>query len=80
LKTGDTLLLSLEAYGAKPLTTLWKKDGRPFRTTSGTTLQIRNATEALAGRYSATVLNMYGRDVSPEAAVTVSPRAAATSP
>ena len=80
LKTGETLLLSLEAYGAKPLTTLWKKDGRPFRTTSGTTLQIRNATETLAGRYSATVLNMYGRDVSTETVVTVSPRPAATSP
>jgi hypothetical protein len=80
LKTGDTLMLSLEAYGAKPLTTLWKKDGRPFRTTSGTTLQIRNATETLAGRYSATVLNAYGRAVSTEAVVTVSPRPAATSP
>ena len=80
LKAGDTLLLSLEAYGAKPLMTLWKKDGRPFRTTSGTTLQIRNATEAFSGRYSATVLNIYGRDASKEAVVTVSPRPAASSP
>jgi hypothetical protein len=73
LKTGDTLLLSVEAFGAKPLVTQWKKDGQAIKIVSGTTLQIRNAQPLLSGSYSVTVLNMYGKTTSTETPVLVSP-------
>ena len=80
LHTGDTLLLTLDVAGAKPLTTHWRKDGRLVRSVQGTTLQIRNATQAFSGRYTVTVVNMYGKALSEEAVVTIAPRTAASTP
>ncbi|NBV86803.1 MAG: hypothetical protein EBS01_11225, partial [Verrucomicrobia bacterium] len=80
LRSGDTLLLTVDVSGARPLTTQWRKDGRLLRVVQGTTLQLRNVTQSFSGLYTVTVLNMYGKAVSEEVLVTIAPQAAASTP
>lgn len=57
---GETLLLGVDAVGAKPFTTSWRKNGVLVRRVSGTVLPLKNATPATAGTYSVTVSNSFG--------------------
>ena len=73
LKNGETLLLGVEAAGATPFITSWKKDGRLIRRISGTTLKMGNATPTMAGTYSVSVSNSFGTSAAREIPVTVTP-------
>jgi hypothetical protein len=59
-RPGETLTLSVGVSCVKPFFVLWTKNGVPLRWTQSPTLQLRNADEAMSGRYSAVVVNAYG--------------------
>jgi hypothetical protein len=74
VKSGNVLILSVEATGAPPYMTAWKKDGRLLRRTSGTSLKLGSANELMSGTYSASVANPFGASAPLEIPVTVLPR------
>jgi hypothetical protein len=74
LRTGNTLILGVEANGAAPYISSWKKDGRPFARVSGTFLKLGSATPLMSGTYSVSVLNAFGTSASVNIPVTVLPR------
>lgn len=71
VKVGETLILSVEAAGARPLSSTWKKDGRIIRRLSGTVFKWLNATAAESGTYSVSVSNAFGTVVSGEVQIVV---------
>ena len=60
LKVGDTLVLTVAAGGAGPMTYQWDKDGAIQPSSSSPTFQKDKITTASAGSYSVTVYNGFG--------------------
>jgi Metallo-peptidase family M12B Reprolysin-like len=73
LKVGDPLILGVNAVGATPYISLWKKDGRTVRRVSGTNLKMGNASASMSGTYSVTISNSFGTSASKEIPVTILP-------
>jgi hypothetical protein len=71
VKVGDTLLLTVGVACAKPYFVVWSKNGVPLRWTQSTLLQLREADASMSGRYSAEVVNAYGRVSAGEVTVQV---------
>ncbi len=70
--------LSAGATGAAPLFYQWLKDGQPIEGATGLTLDLGNATLALAGLYQLRVTNSLGIAESDTITVVVNPRPPAT--
>jgi hypothetical protein len=60
LRSGDTLILSVQTGGASPQITTWFKDGKFLKRTSGTVLQVPKITPDQSGVYSFSVSNSFG--------------------
>ncbi len=73
VKAGEVLLLGIDAEGAGPLTSSWKKNGRVIRKINGTLLNLGTATIAMAGTYSVSVSNSFGVSSSRNISVSVIP-------
>ncbi len=73
VNAGETLLLGVDAVGAKPFTTSWRKNGVLIRRVSGTVLPLKNATPATSGTYSVTVGNSFGSSAPKEITAEVIP-------
>jgi hypothetical protein len=73
LKNGEPLLIGVEAAGATPYVTTWKKEGRLIRRLSGTFIKMGTATPTMSGTYSVSVSNSFGTSAAIEVPVTVTP-------
>jgi uncharacterized repeat protein (TIGR01451 family) len=77
VRPGTNVTLCVTAAGCRPISYQWCKDGTPLvedRRISGTAsacLSISNAVEADTGQYSVTVSNVYGGQISSNAALIV---------
>lgn len=70
---GEPLILGVEALGATPYVSLWRKDGRLIRRVNGTTLKLGDALPSMSGTYSVTVTNSFGSSASKLIPVTIIP-------
>jgi len=68
---GGSVVLSVAAVGAPPLSYQWRKGGVALPGASGSSYSIPNAQRSDAGSYSAIVTNNYGTDPSADAEVTI---------
>lgn len=73
VKAGEVLLLGVDAEGAHPLTSSWKKNGRLVRQINGTLLNLGTANTSMAGTYSVSVSNSFGVSSSRNISVTIIP-------
>lgn len=73
VNTGEVLLLGVDAEGAGPLASSWKKNGSLISEINGTLLNLGTATISMAGTYSVSVSNRFGTSASRDIAVTVLP-------
>ncbi|HXJ72778.1 MAG TPA: immunoglobulin domain-containing protein, partial [Candidatus Dormibacteraeota bacterium] len=68
---GATVVFSVGASGAAPLTYQWRHDGNDIAGASGSTLTLANVQAADAGSYSAVVRNTSGSVTSAEATLRI---------
>ena len=70
---GDTIVLSVAAFGTAPLQFQWFKDGQPIPGATGSFLEIPFLLEADAGTYRVEVSNAFGKITSANATVSFVP-------
>src|SRR5262249_58203208 len=71
---GQTVALTVVAFGPQPLSYQWLKDGQPVSEATNATLTILNAPLTASGGYAVEVSNAAGSVTSRVATVTVRPR------